>query len=194
MQFRCVQFRKCPGITVLSLWHHISTEAFQIADNSRLYRQERGHQHSVSLTLCEKNQPVSSQGISNMKSERLHVVISHSRPHPLVSGLLIRRRTDVLPQDRVKSWSREIGSYDDRIALKFDRHLGSAAAECLSNFRAIKKCNSEARGFETSQDLLVHVHPLGEKTAGYRSVTICERFILKDLQAFSFIDEICRKQ
>ena len=38
------------------------------------------------------------------------------------------KRTDVLPQDLMKSRSRNIGCYSDRIALKFDRHLGSAAA------------------------------------------------------------------
>ena len=42
-------------------------------------------------------------------------------------GPLFSKRTDVLPQDIVKSRSREIGCYNDRIALKFDSHLGSAA-------------------------------------------------------------------
>ena len=36
---------------------------------------------------------------------------------------------DVLPQDLVKSRIRDIGRYNDRIALKFDRHLDSAAVE-----------------------------------------------------------------
>ena len=41
-------------------------------------------------------------------------------------GPLFNKRTDVLPQDLVKSRSRDIGCHNDRIALKFDRHLGSA--------------------------------------------------------------------
>ena len=43
-------------------------------------------------------------------------------PYP---GPLFIKRTDVLPQDLVKSRSREIGFYHDRIALKFDMHLGN---------------------------------------------------------------------
>ena len=45
------------------------------------------------------------------------------------SGLLFTKRLDVLPQDLVESRSREIGCYDNRIALKFSTHLGSAADE-----------------------------------------------------------------
>ena len=44
-------------------------------------------------------------------------------------GPLFTKRTDILPQDLVKSRRREIGCYNDRIALKFDRHLGITAAE-----------------------------------------------------------------
>ena len=47
--------------------------------------------------------------------------------HP--TGPLFTKRTNVLPQDLAKSRSREIGCYHDRIFLKFDRHLGSTAAE-----------------------------------------------------------------
>ena len=39
-------------------------------------------------------------------------------------------------QNLVKSRSREIGCYNDRIALKFDRHLGSAAAEVPVKFQS----------------------------------------------------------
>ena len=45
------------------------------------------------------------------------------------SGPLSTKRKDVLPQDLVKSRIREIVCYNDRIVLKFDRHLGSAAAK-----------------------------------------------------------------
>ena len=43
----------------------------------------------------------------------------------------IHGRTDVLPQDLVKSRSRKIRVYNDRSALTLDRHLGNAAAEML---------------------------------------------------------------
>ena len=44
----------------------------------------------------------------------------------------------------MKSRSREIGCYNDRIALKFDSHISSTAAERLQKFEP------EFRGFETS--------------------------------------------
>ena len=44
-------------------------------------------------------------------------------------------RTDVLPQDLVKSRNREIHIYTFSIALKFDRHLGSGAAEMPAKFQ-----------------------------------------------------------
>ena len=49
------------------------------------------------------------------------------------------KRKDVLPPTLVKPRSREIGCYYDRIARKFDRHLGSAAAEVPVKFRVIRK-------------------------------------------------------
>ena len=45
-------------------------------------------------------------------------------------------KTGVLPQDLVKSRSREIGCYNDRIAVKFDSHLGSAAVEIPVEFQS----------------------------------------------------------
>ena len=51
-------------------------------------------------------------------------------------GPLFTKRYDVLPPNLVKSRSREIGCYNDRIALKFDRHLGSAAAEMPVKFQS----------------------------------------------------------
>ena len=53
-----------------------------------------------------------------------------------LSGPLSNKRTGVLPQDPVKSRRREIGCYNDRIALKFDRHLGSTAAEVPVKFQS----------------------------------------------------------
>ena len=45
------------------------------------------------------------------------------------SGPLFTTRTDVLLPNLVKSRSRKIGCYDDRIVLKFDRHLYCPAAD-----------------------------------------------------------------
>ena len=52
-----------------------------------------------------------------------------------------------------KSRSRDIEFYNDRIALIFDRHLGSGAAEVPVNFS--EKFKPASRGFETSQGLAV---------------------------------------
>ena len=54
--------------------------------------------------------------------------VGHLHTHAPTSGPLFTKRTDVLPQDLVKSRSREIECHIDRIAMKFDRHLGSVAA------------------------------------------------------------------
>ena len=43
-----------------------------------------------------------------------------------LSGPLFTKRLDVLPRDLVKFRSREIGCFNDCVALKIDRHLGSA--------------------------------------------------------------------
>ena len=55
--------------------------------------------------------------------------------HRLV-GPLFTKRTDVLPEKLMKSRSHEIGWYDDRIALKFDRLLGGTAAEGSVKFQS----------------------------------------------------------
>ena len=52
---------------------------------------------------------------------------------------LFTHRTDVLPQNLLKYRSREIWCYNDCIALKFDRYLGSTAAEMLVKFRSLWK-------------------------------------------------------
>ena len=44
--------------------------------------------------------------------------------------------SDFLLLNLVKSRSREIGCYNDYIALKFDGNLGSAATEVLANFQS----------------------------------------------------------
>ena len=51
----------------------------------------------------------------------------------MVSIQLAARR---LPPNLVKYQSREIGCYNDHVVLKFDRHLGTAAAEVPVNFES----------------------------------------------------------
>ena len=51
-------------------------------------------------------------------------------------GPLFTKRMDVLPPNIVKSRSREIDCYDDHIVLKFDRHIGSAAADMPVKFQS----------------------------------------------------------
>ena len=50
--------------------------------------------------------------------------------------LFTERRTGVSLPNLVKSPGREIGCYNDRIALKVDGHLGSAAAEVPVKFQS----------------------------------------------------------
>ena len=58
----------------------------------------------------------------------------------------------------MKIWSREIGCYNDHITAKWDRHLGSAAAELPVKFR-LERSKRKSRGFETSRDLAVRRPP-----------------------------------
>ena len=63
------------------------------------------------------------------------------------SGPRLNIRKDVFSQDLVKSRSHEIGTINCRIALKFDRHIGSTAAEVpvkLQSNRTILNTNLAA--------------------------------------------------
>ena len=55
------------------------------------------------------------------------------------TGHLFTKRKDILSPNLVKSRSRGIGCYNDRIALKFDRHFDSAAAELPVKFQGGRK-------------------------------------------------------
>ena len=62
----------------------------------------------------------------------MYVVCVNTKPcytNKINAEPLFTKRTDGLQQDLVKFRSREIRCYNDRIALKLDRHLNSAAAE-----------------------------------------------------------------
>ena len=70
-------------------------------------------------------------------------------------GPLFTKRYDVLPQDLVKSWSREIGSQTFSIALKLDGNLDSSSADIPVKFQSETMINIPSRGCETSRDLAV---------------------------------------
>ena len=53
----------------------------------------------------------------------------------VTSGPLLTEQYDVLQPNLVKSRRREIGCYNDRIAIQFYRHFGSAAAELPVTFQ-----------------------------------------------------------
>ena len=71
-----------------------------------------------------------------------------------VPGPLFIKRMDALPPNIVKSRSRWTEFYNNRFALKFDRHLGSVAAEgaCQISER-LEKSKPESRG-KTSDRLV----------------------------------------
>ena len=76
------------------------------------------------------------------------------------SGTLFTKRTDILRQDLVKSRSREIQVKIFPIALKFDRHLDSNAAEMPVISERCDHYNIQSRGVETLRDLAVRVRRL----------------------------------
>ena len=89
--------------------------------------------------------------------KKMHVKISSAKCRPSCLGLnvltswvnkhlsrpLFTKRRDVVSQDLVKSRSRKIGCYSDRVVRKFGRHPVSSASR------------PESRGFETSRDLAI---------------------------------------
>ena len=78
------------------------------------------------------------------------------QPWPLVT-----RRVDVLPQDLVKPRCREIRVYTFSMALIFDRHLGSNAAEMPVKFQG-------DTFIITSYLVASRIHEIGGKTTSAR--------------------------
>ena len=64
------------------------------------------------------------------------VTIAWDRRWP---GPVYTKRTNVLPPTLANSRGSEIGSYNGRISLKFNRHLGSTAAEVPVKFQSDQK-------------------------------------------------------
>ena len=77
------------------------------------------------------------------------------------AGPPVTKWTDDLPQDLVKSRSREIESYIDRISLQFDRHLGSTAADVLVKFQSdMESLNPNPVATRLQEILRLDVGPL----------------------------------
>ena len=72
----------------------------------------------------------------------------------IVRASIVTRWTNVLPPNLVRSRSREIGYYNDRIAQKVDSHLDQRCCRgaCQISER-LEKAKPESRGFKTSRDL-----------------------------------------
>ena len=83
----------------------------------------------VILSECESHHDVSpiDRGINGQQLR-----FPYTRPGE--SGPRLNNREDVFPYDLVKSRSYETGTLNCRIALKFDRHIGSTAAEVPAKF------------------------------------------------------------
>ena len=86
-----------------------------------------------------------------------------TRGHGGSPGLLLTGRTDVLPPSLVNYWSHEIGCYNDRIDLKLDKHLGSAAADVLAKLQNDwKSLNLNLAASSLHEILRQDIRPLSE--------------------------------
>ena len=115
--------------------------------------------------------------LHNVMSRMVYLLFPHRRAHANKADIwsmmmicwcdrpepLFTKRTDVLSQDLVKSRSRKIGCYNDRIVLKSDRHLGSAAAEMTVKFQSdCKYINPNLSASRLYEILRYDVRPLSE--------------------------------
>ena len=146
---------------------------------------------SASLTLCEGKPPspvVSSKGVSNAElwcclccyTEQTR----HGTVHWEVPGPRLNIRKDVFSSDLVKSRSHEIGTLNCRIALKFDRHIGSTAAEVpvkFQNDRTNLNTNLAAsRLYEILRKELFSDIETGPRSLVEQTVECCSIFHFKD--------------
>ena len=85
------------------------------------------------------------------------------------TGHLFTKRADVLPQDLAKSRSCEIRVYTFPIVLKFDRHLGSTAAEMSVKYQSDTIITS------LPSDLAVSILRLVNRSTGRKRRHACLR-------------------
>ena len=116
------------------LWLYVSNDLFAWG-SSYITKQKVGW-----LLLFLLRSSGGDNHICVFSSQRFMCIIKHAgvlyirvlKPLP---GSLFTKRTDVLQQDLVKSWSCEIRVKTVPIALKFDRHIDSSAAEMPVKFQ-----------------------------------------------------------
>ena len=75
---------------------------------------------------------------NGMHREHPTITMHHTSQRQCDAGPLLTKRTDVLPQDLMKSRRREIRVETCPIALLFDRQLGCSVAEMPVKSRAIR--------------------------------------------------------
>ena len=107
---------------------------------------------TLKMLNCRRN-PISSFYVVYTETVQVLEVRPCERPRPLFIEW-----TDVLPHDLVKCRSRGIGCYNDRIALKFDEHLGSAAAKLYANI-GISRLRDFVRSCGKTSNCLVNREP-----------------------------------
>ena len=112
------------------------------------------HATTVKLPWCVLNMDLVHSQNQNLKKRNFHVS-SITGSYTVCEDYLW-----IQPSQWCYQVSIQIGCYDDRIALKFDRHLGNAAAEVPVKFLgAIGISEPESRGFEISRGLVVRRPP-----------------------------------
>ena len=74
--------------------------------------------------------------------------------------VLYTKRTDAIPSNLMKYRIREIRCYNDRIALKCDKYLGSSAVKFQSNWKSLKPIIAALR---LDEILRQDVRPLSEQ-------------------------------
>ena len=67
------------------------------------------------------------------------LIIFHKNTKMIISyaGSLFTEREDALPTNLVKSWSHEVGCYNDRIALKFDSAAAEVPVKFLGDWKSV---------------------------------------------------------
>ena len=99
--------------------------------------------HKIRLRICYE-QPTRSNlsevlrweipSLWKQINEKLNVSMVWVTGHSPTLCLFFIKWQDVLPPNLAKTWSREIGCYNHRMAQKFDKHLGNGAAEVPVKF------------------------------------------------------------
>ena len=85
----------------------------------------------------------------------VRIIILYNWVRITAAGPLFTKRKDVLPQDLGKSRSREIHVWTLQSLWNLTGTSAATLSRCLSNFRAIRKFNTQSSGLETPRDFTV---------------------------------------